>query len=147
LSNDDFDQDVDSYTFAPFEWGTKLPDNTTRYSPPRKFPMTEKKPTLEVSPRHMNTQPVRQRPTPVIPPLAFKEPLKEPLETLSDIGNSSPRKDTDNISSISNQLSVQQMDQMNELVNLNLFSMGFPEAGNLRSTKRKDVMKRLKCIQ
>lgn len=36
---------------------------------------------------------------------------------------------------------------MQEQLSNELMASGFPECGNLRSTKRKDVKQRIKCIQ
>ncbi len=44
-------------------------------------------------------------------------------------------------------MNVEAIDQMQELLQLNLKQNDLPECGNLRSTKRKDVMQRIKCIQ
>lgn len=48
---------------------------------------------------------------------------------------------------LSTQYNIEQIDQIQELLSMNLQSYGFPDCGNLRSTKRKDVRCRLNCIQ
>jgi hypothetical protein len=72
---------------SPFEWGKK-PQNSPRNSdpsPPRKFTMTEKKPRLEVSPRHLNTR-FGKAPAPIVSPTRKSpSPLIRELE-LSEIG-------------------------------------------------------------
>lgn len=108
LSRDQMEEDLDFNppSQSPFEWGKKpeyIPRNSDP-SPPRKYPVTEKKPRLEVSPRHnMNTRfgkapapisfPVRKSPSPIIKELE-----------LSEIGIA---PSTSNRSTISTQLSVQ----------------------------------------
>ena len=89
---------------SPFEWGKK-PDYAPRNSdpsPPRKYPMTEKKPRLEVSPRHMNTR-FGKAPAPIISPMISPmrknpSPMIRELE-LSEIGIA---PSTSNRSTISN---------------------------------------------
>lgn len=41
---------------------------------------------------------------------------------------------------------IEEIDQVNEVLNNNLGTYGFPECGNLRSTKRKDVKQRIVAI-
>lgn len=45
------------------------------------------------------------------------------------------------------QLNLEQIDQAQELLSMNLQTHGFPDCGNLRSTKRRDVRLRLNCLQ
>lgn len=42
---------------------------------------------------------------------------------------------------------VEQFDQIQELLQMNLAQNNLPDCGNLRSTKRKDVRQRIKCLQ
>lgn len=42
---------------------------------------------------------------------------------------------------------LEQLDQMLENLSIEIQALGFPDCGNLRSTKRKDVIKRIKCFQ
>ena len=44
------------------------------------------------------------------------------------------------------QNSLEQLDQVIEQLSMKIQSSGFPDSGNLRSTKRKDVKQRIKCI-
>ena len=48
---------------------------------------------------------------------------------------------------LSTQYNIEQIDQIQELLAMNLKTYGFPDCGNLRSTKKKDVRQRLACIQ
>ena len=41
---------------------------------------------------------------------------------------------------------LEQLDQILENLSIEIQSCGFPDCGNLRSTKRKDVHKRIKCF-
>ena len=41
---------------------------------------------------------------------------------------------------------IEQMDRMIEQISMELQSFGFPECGNLRSTKKKDVKMRIKSF-
>ena len=42
---------------------------------------------------------------------------------------------------------LEQMDQILETLSIEIQALGFPDCGNLRSTKRKDVKLRIKCFQ
>lgn len=42
---------------------------------------------------------------------------------------------------------MEQLDQELEDLSINVEAFGFPDCGNLRSTKRKDVRQRIKCLK
>ena len=44
-------------------------------------------------------------------------------------------------------VNIDKIDQLQELLGIDLASYGFPDCGNLRSTKKKDVKMRLICFQ
>lgn len=46
----------------------------------------------------------------------------------------------------SSEYNIADIDQVSELLSMNCQSYGLPDFGNLRSTKRKDVRARIKCI-
>ena len=41
----------------------------------------------------------------------------------------------------------EQLDKVMEELQINIVAFGFPDCGNLRSTKRKDIKMRIKCMQ
>ena len=47
---------------------------------------------------------------------------------------------------LSSQMNIEHLDQIQELIQMNCVSYGFPDPGNLRSTKRKDVKARIQCL-
>ena len=49
-----------------------------------------------------------------------------------------PQLDTEDIAEI---------DNANEFISIQLSKMKMPDCGNLRSTKRKEVLKRVNCLQ